>query len=85
MAARTEARFEAGEVARVELRRLQVERRGFVDEVFRAELAVRTASVALLGLLGADDRRGRESRSSDLMPVSLAVGAEEAVGRVAAT
>ena len=53
----TEARFEAGEVAGVELRRLQVERLGFVDEVFAAELAVRTARVALLGLLGADDLR----------------------------
>ncbi len=53
----TEARFEAGEVAGVELRRLQVERLGSVDEVFTAELAVRTARVALLGLLGADDLR----------------------------
>ena len=57
MVALTEARFEAGEVAGVELRRLQVERLGSVDEVFTAELAVRTARVALLGLLGADDLR----------------------------
>ena len=53
----TEARFGAGEVAGVELRRLQVERLGSVDEAFTAELAVRTARVALLGLLGADDLR----------------------------
>ena len=51
----TAARFDAGEVAGVELRRLQVERLGFVDEVFIADLAERNARVALLGLLGADD------------------------------
>ncbi len=51
----TEARFNVGEVAGVELRRLQVERLGFVDQVLTAELAVRNARVALLGLLGASD------------------------------
>lgn len=47
----TEARFNAGEVAGVELRRLQVERLGFVDEVLTAELAVRNSRVALLASL----------------------------------
>lgn len=51
----TEARFEAGEVAGTELRRLQVERLNFVDQVFTARLAVSDARVAILGLLGADD------------------------------
>ena len=77
----TEARFEAGEVAGVELRRLQVERLGFVDEVFRAELAVRTARVALLGLLGAGDLR-RPLEAADPLEASPLHGDD---GRLIAT
>ena len=51
----TEARVAAGEVAGVELRRLDVERLSFVDQVLTTDLAVRTARAALLGLLGAAD------------------------------
>ena len=51
----TEARFAAGEVAGIELRRLQVERLNFVDRVFAIDLAVSNARVTLLGLLGAAD------------------------------
>ena len=53
----TQARFEAGEVAGTELRRLEVERLHFVDQVFMADLAISTARLALLALLGADDLR----------------------------
>ena len=53
----SEARFAAGEVAGIELRRLQVERLNFVDRVFAIDLAVSDARVALLGLLGASDLR----------------------------
>ena len=51
----TEARFNAGEVAGTELRRLQVERLHFFDQVLTTELAVSDARVALLNLLGAAD------------------------------
>ena len=51
----TEARVAAGEVAGVELRRLDVERLSFVDQALTTDLAVRTARAALLGLLGAAD------------------------------
>ena len=45
------ARFERGEIAGGELRRLQVERLRFVDDVFAAELALRNARSALLALM----------------------------------
>ncbi len=45
------ARYEQGELSGVELRRLQVERFRFADEVFAAELALRNARSALLALL----------------------------------
>ena len=47
------ARFERGEIAGGELRRLQVERLRFVDDVFAAELALRNARSALLALMNA--------------------------------
>jgi cobalt-zinc-cadmium efflux system outer membrane protein len=49
------ARFDQGEVSGVEVRRLQVERLRFVDDVFAAELALRNAKSALLALLNAPD------------------------------
>ena len=45
------ARFERGEIGGGELRRLQVERLRFVDDVFTAELALRNARSALLALM----------------------------------
>ncbi|MDE2758574.1 MAG: TolC family protein [Acidobacteriota bacterium] len=51
----TEARFNAGEVAGTELRRLQVERLHFFDQVLTTELAVSDARIVLLNLLGATD------------------------------
>jgi cobalt-zinc-cadmium efflux system outer membrane protein len=45
------ARFEGGEISGGELRRLQVERLRFVDDVFAAELALRNARSALLALM----------------------------------
>lgn len=51
----TEVRFDAGEVAGTELRRLQVERLRFVDDVLAAELAARNTRATLLGMLNASD------------------------------
>ena len=45
------ARFQQGEISGGELRRLQVERLRFVDDVFSAELALRNAKSALLALM----------------------------------
>lgn len=53
----TEARVNFGEVAGTDLRRLQMERLHFVDQVFTTELAVSDARVALLAMLGAADLR----------------------------
>ncbi|MGE0703137.1 MAG: TolC family protein [Vicinamibacterales bacterium] len=49
------ARVKVGEAPGAELRRLQVERLRFVDDVFAADLAARNARAALLGLLGGAD------------------------------
>lgn len=47
------ARFEQGEISGAELRRLQVERLRFVDDVSNAELALKNARSTLLALLNA--------------------------------
>lgn len=49
------ARFEQGEISGTDVRRLQVERLKFVDDVFGADLALRNARSALLALLNAPD------------------------------
>lgn len=49
------ARFEKGEISGGELRRIQVERLKFVDDVFAAELSFRNARSALLALLNVAD------------------------------
>jgi cobalt-zinc-cadmium efflux system outer membrane protein len=49
------ARFEKGETSGGEVRRLQVERLRFVDDVFSADLAFRNARSALLAFLNIDD------------------------------
>lgn len=50
-----QARFKQGEISGGELRRLQVERLRFVDDVFAAELALRNARGALLVLMNVTD------------------------------
>ena len=50
-----QARFKQGEISGGDLRRLQVERLRFVDDVFAAELALRNARSALLALLNVPD------------------------------
>lgn len=49
------ARYEHGEISGGELRRVQVERLTFVDDLFAAELALRNARSALLALFNAPD------------------------------
>jgi cobalt-zinc-cadmium efflux system outer membrane protein len=49
------SRFEQGEISGGELRRLQVERLRFVDDVFAAELALRNARSALLALMNVNN------------------------------
>jgi cobalt-zinc-cadmium efflux system outer membrane protein len=49
------ARLAQGETSGAELRRLQVERLRFIDDVFTAELALRNARSSLLALLNAPD------------------------------
>lgn len=46
------ARFEQGELSGIELRRLQVERLRFADDLAAADLARKTAGAALVALLG---------------------------------
>lgn len=48
-----QARFAQGEISGAEVRRLQVERLRFVEDVFAADLAVRNTRSALLALLDA--------------------------------
>ncbi len=48
-----QARFAEGEISGAEVRRLQVERLRFVEDVFAADLAVRNARSGLLALLDA--------------------------------
>jgi len=49
------ARLEQGEISGGDLRRLQVERLRFVDDVFAAELALRNARSVLLALMNVPD------------------------------
>ena len=51
------ARLQQGEISGAELRRLQVERLRFADDVFAAELALRNARSAVLALLNVPDLR----------------------------
>jgi cobalt-zinc-cadmium efflux system outer membrane protein len=49
------ARYQQGEISGGELRRIQVERLRFVDDLFAADLALRNARSSLLALLNASD------------------------------
>ena len=51
----TKARLGQGEIAGGELRRLQVERLRFVDDLFATDLALRNAKAALLAAIGYPD------------------------------
>ncbi len=70
----TQARVDFGEVAGTDLRRLQMERLHFVDQVFTTELAVSDASVALLALLGAADL-GQAIETADPLSTPPLLGA----------
>jgi len=74
----TEVRFNAGEVAGTELRRLQVERLRFLDDVLAAELATRDARAVLLGLLNAPDLNQPIDAIDPLPPPPL-IGADGTV------
>ena len=67
----TEARFKVGEVAGTELRRLQVERLHFFDQVLTTELAVTDARLVVLKLLGAADLREQFEAIDPLEPPPL--------------
>ena len=67
----TRARYEVGEAAGVELRRLEVEMAHISDETLSARLAVSEARVALLGLLGARDMARLVKAVDGLDPVGI--------------
>lgn len=62
------ARFKSGEISGAEVRRVEVERLRFVDDVFAAELAFRNAKSALLAILNAPNL------AEDFDPVEPLVG-----------
>ena len=72
------ARFTQGEIAGGELRRLQVERLKFVDDVFAAELASRNAKSALLALFNVTDLSMPFDVVATLGPTSTETGAAPA-------
>ena len=80
------ARFEQGETSGGEVRRLQVERLRFVDDVFTADLALRNARSALLALLNVGDLGQPVDVVEPLQPASgtRAPVAEPAVSLAAA-
>lgn len=68
------ARFTQGEISGGELRRLQVERLKFVDDVFAAELASRNAKSALLALFNSTDLATPFDVAATLGPTSTESG-----------
>ena len=65
-------RYEQGELSGVELRRLQVERFRFADDVFVAELALKNTRSALLALLNLRPLDQTFETVDDLLPTSIA-------------
>ena len=65
-------RYEQGELSGVELRRLQVERFRFADDVFVAELALRNTRSALLALLNLRPLDQAFETVDGLLPTSIA-------------
>jgi cobalt-zinc-cadmium efflux system outer membrane protein len=85
------ARYEQGELSGVELRRLQVERFRFADDVFAAELGLRNARSTLLALLNVrpldqpfDTADGFPSTPAAPAAAALPEGAQAAVARALA-
>ncbi|MCC6245177.1 MAG: TolC family protein [Gemmatimonadaceae bacterium] len=60
------ARLDQGEISGAELRRIQVERLKFQDDVFSSELALRNAQSALLAILNMPDLRQVFRTTDDL-------------------
>jgi cobalt-zinc-cadmium efflux system outer membrane protein len=78
------ARFQQGEISGGEVRRVQVERLRFVDDLFNAQLALRNARSSLLALLNAPNLGVEfdvtESLTTSAAPVpSVAVAASQAL------
>jgi len=66
----TRARYDQGEISGGELRRIQVERLKFVEDVFSSQLALRNARGALLALLNAPDLGAEFDVSETLAPAT---------------
>lgn len=76
-----QARFAQGEISGAEVRRLQVERLRFVEDVFAADLAVRNTRSGLLALLNAPQLDQPVELTDGLkLSVSSAEAALQAVG-----
>ncbi len=61
-------RFEQGDISSLDLKRIEVERLRFLDDVFQAELALRNAKGTLLSLLNAPDL-GQDIETVQSLPV----------------
>jgi outer membrane protein, heavy metal efflux system len=72
------ARYEQGELSGGELRRLQVERFRFADDLFAAELAHKNARCQLLALLNVRPLDQPFDTAEELLPASLAAALETA-------
>lgn len=64
-----QVRFEQGAISELELKRIEVERLRFLDDVFQSELAMRNAKSTLLGLLNASDL-GQDIDVAGSLPVA---------------
>ena len=75
-----QARFAQGEISGAEVRRLQVERLRFVEDVFAADLAVRNTRSALLALLNAPQLDQPVELTDGLKPSVSSAEALQAAG-----
>jgi cobalt-zinc-cadmium efflux system outer membrane protein len=73
------ARFEQGELSGIELRRLQVERHRFADDVLAAELSLRNTRSSLLAVLNLRPLGQEFDTADDLAAPSLDRGRETAI------
>ena len=69
------ARYDQGEISGGELRRVQVERLKFVDDLFASQLALKNARSALLALFNAPDLSMEFEVTEPLAAAAQAVGA----------
>jgi cobalt-zinc-cadmium efflux system outer membrane protein len=72
------ARFEHGELSGIELRRLQVERHRFADDLLAAELTLRNTRSSLLAVLNLRPLDQEFDTADDLAAPSLDTGSETA-------